>query len=152
MTGAPPERIAATQDGTPAAQAPPLHRRASHWLGFLASGGLAFATDAALLALLTRIVHLDPYTARLLAIAGAMVVGWRAHRRLTFALPHTGTLREFLAYAALQWVAVAMNYGIYTAILLIRPATDPLIAMFAASLAAMVVSYLGMRFGVFAKH
>lgn len=130
----------------------PLHRRPSHWLGFVASGGMAFVTDATLLALLTRFLGLDPYTARLLAIAGAMVVGWRAHRRLTFAISQAGTLKEFLSYAALQWVAVAVNYAIYSCILLLRQGTEPLIAMVSASLIAMVVSYLGMRFGVFSKH
>ena len=130
----------------------PLHRRASHWLGFLTSGGLAFATDAELLALLTRYAGLDPFTARFFAIAGAMFVGWRAHRRLTFAVGGAGSLKEFLSYAALQWVAVAVNYGVYSAILLWMPATEPLIALVAASLVAMVVSYLGMRFGVFARH
>ena len=129
-----------------------LHRRASHWLGFLASGGLAFATDAGVLALLTKIVHLDPFTARILAIATAMVVGWLAHRRLTFSVARAPSLKEFLSYAALQWVSVGTNYGLYAGMLLLRPATEPLVAMVAASLVAMIVSYLGMRFGVFAKH
>jgi putative flippase GtrA len=81
-----------------------------------------------------------------------MVVGWLAHRRLTFSVARAPSLKEFLSYAALQWVSVGTNYGLYAGMLLLRPATEPLVAMVAASLVAMIVSYLGMRFGVFAKH
>lgn len=136
----------------PESPAPPLHRQARHWMGFLASGGLAFATDASVLALLTKVFGVGPLVARLIAIACAMVVGWQAHRRLTFAVAKPASVQEFLSYAALQWVAVGVNYAVYSAILLTKLTSEPLVALVAASLVAMVVSYLGMRFGVFKKH
>ena len=47
------------------------------------------------------------------------------------------------------WFSAAVNYAGFAAVLLLRPATPPLLALVVASLGAMMVSYLGMRFGVF---
>ena len=135
----------------PAADAPEVLRTrgARHWGGFLVSGGIAFAVDAGVLALLTRGLGVDSYSARVVAIACAMVAGWLLHRRLTFAVPAPPSLTELLRYAALQWASVATNYGFYAALLALLPRLDPLLALFAASVVAMAVSYAGMRFGVF---
>ncbi len=122
-----------------------------HVGGFAASGAIAFTVDATVLALLTRGLGVDPLLARLAAIAVAMVAGWRAHRRLTFAVTRPASLGEFLSYAAVAWTSAAVNYAAFAAILLLRPGTDPLAALVGASLVAMTVSYLGMRFGVFGK-
>lgn len=122
-----------------------------HWGGFVASGGIAFTTDALVLTALTHWVGLSPFLARPIAIAVAMVAGWRAHRYLTFALPTRPTLQEFLGYAALAWSAAALNYAVFAAILLWRPATSNIAALAVASLVAMTFSYLGMRFGAFRK-
>lgn len=132
-----------------ASSAAPRTAGARHWGGFLASGGLAFAVDAGVLALLTRGLSLDPYSARVVAIASAIVVGWLAHRRLTFAMPTPPSLGEFLHYAALQWTSIAVNFALYAGLIALLPRLDPLAALVLASVVAMVVSYLGMRFGVF---
>lgn len=124
---------------------------AKHWAGFVASGGIAFVTDATVLSILTKLAGMPPLVARLFAIACAMVAGWRAHRWLTFALPTRPTLQEFLGYAAVAWTSAAINYAVFAVILLLRPATAPLIALVGASLVAMAFSYLGMRFGAFRK-
>lgn len=118
-------------------------------LGFAASGGFAFLTDALTLEALVRFAGLVPAVARLIAIAAAMVVGWYAHRTLTFQIKTRPTVVEFLRYAAVAWVAAAVNYAIFIAILWLWPDTRPLGALVVASLVAMVASYLGMRFGVF---
>ena len=54
-----------------------------------------------------------------------------------------------MSYAAVAWFSAAVNYAGFAAVLLLRPATPPLVALVIASLGAMTVSYLGMRFGVF---
>lgn len=139
---------------SPAPLQPPgqgLLAQARHWGGFIASGGIAFTTDAAVLLLLTRVFAMSPFLARPIAIAIAMVAGWRAHRYLTFALPTRPTFGEFLGYAVVAWSAAALNYAVFAAILLWRPATAEIEAMVAASLVAMTFSYLGMRFGAFRK-
>lgn len=122
-----------------------------HIGGFAASGAIAFAVDATVLAILTRGLGADPFLARLLAIATAMVAGWRAHRRLTFDVRQPASASEFLTYAGVAWSSAAINYLVYAAILILRPGTEPLAALVGASLVAMTASYLGMRFGVFGK-
>jgi putative flippase GtrA len=126
-----------------------LGGQARHWGGFVASGAIAFATDAMVLLALTRAAGLSPFNARPIAIAVAMVAGWQAHRRLTFDLPTRSTLQEFLGYAAVAWTSAAVNYAVFAAILLWRPATSEFLALVVASLVAMGVAYLGMRFGAF---
>jgi putative flippase GtrA len=126
-----------------------LRGTALHILRFLASGTLALLVDAAILALLNRGFGFDPFVSRLVAISIAMVVGWLAHRSITFSLQRPPTIREFLGYASVAWMAAAVNYGVYAGILIAQPATPPLISLFIASLITMVLSYTGMRFGVF---
>jgi putative flippase GtrA len=122
---------------------------ARHGAGFVASGLIALSVDALVLTLLTYALGVPPLLARIVAISCAMVAGWRAHRRLTFDVKHPPSLAEFLSYAAVAWFSAAVNYAGFAAVLLLRPATPPLVALVIASLGAMTVSYLGMRFGVF---
>lgn len=122
-----------------------------HGAGFAISGGIAFTTDAIILELLTRFAGMPPLIARLIAIACAMVAGWRAHRRLTFGLPTKPTMQEFMGYAAVAWTSAGINYATFAAILFYRPQTYPLVALVGASLVAMTFAYLGMRFGAFRK-
>jgi putative flippase GtrA len=122
-----------------------------HGAGFVVSGGLAFVTDAGILALLTRGAGLDPFSARLIAIACAMVVGFFAHRTLTFAVKEPATLAQFSKFLGVATTASAVNFSIYAGILFLRSATDPLVALVAATAVAMCVSYVGLRFGVFRK-
>lgn len=126
-----------------------LHTTALHVLRFLASGTLALLVDAAILAALNRGLGLDPFLSRLVAISIAMVVGWLAHRNVTFSVKRPPTFREFLHYASVAWTAAAVNYGIYAGILIWEPATPPLLSLLIASAITMVLSYTCLRFGVF---
>ena len=119
-----------------------------HYGGFVLAGLLALATDGLILELLTR-AGWHPLAVRPLAIALAMVVSWLINRRVTFAMPGPPTLREYARFAAVSWSAQAVNYAVFGAILLTRPATAPLLALVLASLVAMFVSYFGFRYGVF---
>ena len=121
----------------------------AHWLGFLASGGAAFATDAAVLEALIHLTALSPLLCRLLAFPCAMVVGWQMHRRFTFAVKTPATVREFLTFAAVGWSAAAVNYAVFAGLLLALPSLPPLAALVASSAIAMVYSYFGYRFRVF---
>lgn len=122
-----------------------------HFFRFLVSGALALSVDAAVLAALTKGLGVDPFVSRLIAISVAMVVGWLAHRRITFALTRRPSAREFVAYASVAWTAAAVNYAVYAGILLASPSTPPLLSLVIASLITMAVSYAGMRFGVFGR-
>jgi putative flippase GtrA len=131
--------------------APGAQHPVRHGLAFLFSGSLAFLTDAAILKLLTGFAGVHAIPARLVAISIAMTAGWLAHRRFTFRLAVPPTLREFLRYAAVGWTVSAINFGVFVAIVLVRPHIEPLYALFASSLVAMVFAYLGMRFAAFRK-
>jgi putative flippase GtrA len=120
-----------------------------HGLGFLVSGAVAFSTDAVLLWLLTSFVGLHPILARPFAIACAMVAGWLMHRTLTFAVPSAPSVSEFVRYSGVQWTAAGVNYGAFVLIVLLRPEIAPLLALVVATIASVIISYVGMRFGVF---
>ncbi len=129
----------------PARNLPPLR----HWGGFLLSGLIALTCDATVLQLGILVLGLDPLVARLFAIAIAMVVGWLAHRRLTFSLATPPTLGEFTRYSAIAWTTAAINYVAFAATLYISPTTHPLAALIIASILATIFAYMGMRYGAF---
>jgi putative flippase GtrA len=124
-------------------------RSLRHWGGFLVSGLTAAAIDALITSGLVHEAHLDPFTARIAGILVAMMAAWLLHRRLTFAMRSPPSWREFTRFAAVAWIANLLNYIIYSAILIARPATLPVVAIIIATGIAAVFSYLGFRLGVF---
>ncbi len=126
-----------------------LPRLVRHGAGFLISGTAAFCVDVVLLRALTTGLGIDPFIARLFSIAGAMIVGWLSHRRLTFAVAMPPTVAEFLRYAGVAWFSAAVNYLVFVAILLMWEEIDPALAVAMAAIVAMCVSYFGMRLAAF---
>lgn len=122
-----------------------------HGAGFIVSGVLATLTDAGVLAALTYGAGVDPYSARVVAIALAMVVGYFAHRTLTFAVATPPSLPEFTKFVSVAAGVAVLNYAIYAALLLSRMTSDPVIAFAISSVFAVGASYIGYRFGVFRK-
>jgi putative flippase GtrA len=129
----------------PARDLPPLR----HWGGFLLSGLIALACDAAILQLGILVLGLHPLAARLIAISFAMVAGWLAHRRLTFSLTSPPTLGEFTRYSAIAWTTASLNYVVFATVLLLSPGAHPLVALAIASIVATFFAYIGMRYGAF---
>jgi putative flippase GtrA len=129
----------------PVRDLPPLR----HWGGFLLAGLISLSTDAVLLQVGILALGLSPLIARLVAISGAMVAGWLAHRRLTFSLRSPPTLGEFIRYSATAWAAAAINYATFAAVLFVSPGTHPLVALVLASILATFFAYMGMRYRVF---
>ena len=129
---------------TPAGQHP-----LRHGLAFVLSGGTAFAVDATVLQGLTALLGVPAIAARVAAIALAMVAGWLMHRTFTFAVATQPSVAEFVRYAGVAWSAAAVNYAVFVLLLLARPGTHPLVGLVVSSIAAMVLAYLGMRFGAF---
>jgi putative flippase GtrA len=134
-------------DGSPLA--PRGRHPVRHGLAFLVSGGTAFAVDAAVLKLLTLLFGIRPISARLVAIALAMVAGWLMHRTFTFEVKAPPTLAEFLRYAGVAWSAAAVNYAVFVVALLAYPTLEPLVALVVSSVVAMAFAYIGLRFGAF---
>lgn len=127
------------------------YRSIRHWGGFLFSGGSAFLVDLGINLGLIDLVGLNPFVSRLISIGCAMVFAWLMHRRVTFAVVAPPSLGEFARFAAVAGSANALNYAVYAAILLVWPATPPLIAQIVSTAIAMCASYLGFRFGVFRR-
>lgn len=119
-----------------------------HYGGFLLAGLLALTTDGAILQGLT-LSGWDPLAARLVAISIAMIVSWLINRTVTFAMKGPPTLREYARFATVSWSSQVVNYGLFSIIMIARPETHVLIALFVASFFAMFVSYFGYRYGVF---
>lgn len=132
--------------------APGAQHPVRHGLAFLFSGSLAFLIDAAILKFLTAAFGIHPILARIVALSFAHVAGWLSHRRYTFRLATPPTLAEFLRYVGLQSTVALINYGIFVAVIVLRPQIEPLLALVVSSGVAMVFSYLGMRFAAFRQH
>ncbi len=126
-----------------------VRARIKHFGGFLLAGSLAFVTDVGVFQLLHAGLTIAPLIARPLSISVAMVVSWALNRTLTFPVAGPPRLSEFLHFAALAWVAAAFNYAVFAGVLWLYPAIWPPLVIFIASLAAMVLAYLNMRFSVF---
>ncbi len=126
-------------------------RRPAHLLAFAGSGLLATALDIGLYELATRALDAPPLPARAASILVAMLGGWLAHRRYTFGLRTPPRAAEFVAYAGVAWVAVGVNYAVFVLLLNLLPDVSGGLLIVGSSGVAMMVSYAGMRFGVFRK-
>jgi len=126
---------------------PPLR----HYGGFIAAGLCALATDIFVLNLLSEMAGINLLIARLLSISVAMVVSFLINRTITFAMPGSPKLVEFLRFAAVAWMSSALNYAVFASVMLARPQTSPNIAVLLATATSMITSYLGMRLTVFRK-
>lgn len=149
--------IELTPNGRDGARIPPWR----HYGGFLAGGVLAFLTDITVLHLLVDDVGISPFVARVFSIAVAMVVSWLMHRTFTFEAARPPSLKEFGNFAAVAWSAQAVNYLVYSGVLITFahwavgmspvPISDKTFAALCGSAVAMVFSYSGFRFGVFTR-
>lgn len=105
-------------------------------------GGIGFVVDAGLT---TTLIHagLDPFSARVVAIACAMLITWRLNRAITFGASNTSQKSEGVRYFAVALAAAAVNYAAYAALMLAFPTLMPTIAVALATGISMTVSYLG---------
>ena len=126
-------------------------RSLRHWGGFLFSGGTAFLVDAGVTALFVHLVGLDRFRARIVGIAVAMVVAWLLHRRVTFNVTAPHSLAEFLRFSTVALAANALNFAIYSLLLILFPTIHYLIAIVIATGVATIFSYVGFRLGVFRR-
>lgn len=126
-------------------------RRGAHLTGFVFSGLLAFVVDAGLLLVLTHWAGMSPFLARVPSIALSMVAGWSSNRRLTFRVSGPPGLIEFMRYAMASGAGVAVNYAVFSALLLAWPGLRPVAALVVASGVAAGFSYAGYRWFAFRR-
>ena len=125
--------------------------RVRHFGGFIASGVLALAIDAGVLALGTKVFGLDPLVARVGGIGLAMLVAWQCHRRWTFAVESAASLAEFGRFVAMAWIPSVVNYAVFGGVIWGWPNVWPQLALIIATMFATVVSYVSLRYGVFRR-
>jgi len=110
---------------------------------FAIIGGIGFVVDAGLLWLLLTALPLDPYTARLVSIAGALLVTWQLNRRLTFGPSSRAVAVEGARYGGIGVATSVVNYVVYSAALWALPSMPVIGALVVGSAAAMAFSFLG---------
>lgn len=122
---------------------------ASGFARFCGVGAIGFLIDAGLLLWFTHSFGLNPYLARILSILLALSMTWAMHRQWTFASQDTDRFAEWSRFAAVNGAGGALNYLVYSAILLALPGTAPLLALGIGSGIALFANFLGSRLWAF---
>lgn len=108
---------------------------------FAIVGGIGFVADAVVLSLLMG--PAGPFAGRVVSIAFALTVTWLLNRFVTFGPSSREPFHEGIRYGGVGLAAAALNYAVYSGLLLAIPQFNPFAALVAASLAAMAFSYAG---------
>lgn len=139
----------------PASLSPTLRARLERILKFATTGGIGFVIDVGTLTLLNAGFGVNPYVARVFAIAVAMVSTWLINRRWTWKVHEKTTDARAVVAEGVRYVTVAVgaalvNYAVYAATLwlLLTAGLGPEDALPPASAVvgsgvAMFVSYYG---------
>jgi len=121
--------------------------RTARWLlrqsfiRFAMVGAAGYLVDAAILALTTGPMGMNPYRGRAIAIVVAMMATWVGNRYFTFAHRRArGSLgavaQEALKFAGTNMVGATVSYGVYAA--LVRFATEPWSNLFVAQIVGVL--------------
>jgi len=120
---------------------------------FLAVGAVSFAIDGGGLLIAHRLLGIDPFTARIFSFSAAIVAGWLFNRSWAFKTTRPASLGEFGRYLLVQGVGAAVNFVIYSALLLFSPIRmDPILALLIAAVFAALVNFSGASRFVFSTH
>lgn len=116
---------------------------------FLFAGAIGFAVDVAVLWVLLRFGLLGPFSARVLAIAAAMLCTYVINRTFTFGASHRRVSVEGARYGGVGIASALINYAVYSLCLIVLPTISPFLAVILGSGSATVFSYLGYSRFVF---
>ncbi len=122
------------------AKLPPLMR-------FALVGTVGFAVDGGLLQMLVW-SGWGPITARAISFPVAVLATWWLNRSITFRGQDEGPLwASLLRYVAVSIVGTAVNFGVYTSLVLgsAAMAAQPIVPFAIASVIALVFNYLGSK-------
>ncbi|MGF6599995.1 putative flippase GtrA [Paraburkholderia sp. GAS448] len=125
-------------------------------LAFGCVGAIGFAVDAGVLSLLTQEFGLDVYLSRLISFPTAVCATWLLNRTWVFKHPHRvvrNKRREYLSYFSIQSIGALLNFGIFSAALIIYPdlRAYPIIPLAFGAVAGLLFNYAGSHYWVF-KH
>ncbi len=120
--------------------------------GFI--GVIGFCVDSGVLLFGTKILNLDPYSARIISYLVAASTTWLGNRLLTFAdRPKTPLAKQWALFLSLNAVGFAVNYTTYAVLVAQFPYiyAHPVWAVAAGSLAGMVLNYVASTRIIFPK-
>jgi len=125
-----------------------MRRQVAH---FILAGVLGFLVDASVL-YLGLWLGLGYFVGRLISFLCAVFATWLVNRTVTFSsTSQRSYVGEFLHYLAAMAVGGAINYAVYSAVILAVPKTpwSPLLAVAAGAGVAMSVNFMSAKFWVF---
>jgi putative flippase GtrA len=107
-------------------------------IGFIVDGGGTWL-----------LVHLGvpPVAARVGPLLSAIVVTWLLNRRLTFKIERPKSRAELVRYATVALSSAAMNFALYSALVLLG--VYPILAVAVATLVLLLYSFFAYRRMVF---
>jgi putative flippase GtrA len=122
---------------------------------FAAAGAAGFVVDAGLL-YVALWLGAGYFIGRLLSFLCAVWVTWQINRNITFGAHRdasSSAWTEWWRYLAAMSVGGAVNYAIYSIVLLVAPkgVLVPLYAVGAGALVGILVNFAGARFWVFRR-
>lgn len=122
--------------------------------GFI--GGIGFVVDSAVLLCGTKVLGLDPYTARIISYVIAATTTWFGNRIFTFADRQTHRqakqiAKQWLLFLTVNGPGMLVNNGVYVLLVSQFPYIyeHPVWAVAAGSLAGMVFNYVASSRFVF---
>ena len=123
-----------------------MRQQLRRFIPFCVVGGIGFAVDVGILALLVRGFEIDPLIARLASFPCAMTVTWYLNRRVTFS--HAVSNKpgeEWLRYAIVSMTGNLVNFIVYASCMRLSQLmfTYPELALAVASMVAMAFNYIG---------
>ena len=116
-------------------------------MSFALIGALGFAVDVAVLALAIEVLGLGPYAGRALSFAVTVTFTWAMNRYLTFAERRAtgkgGILAEWGRFVMANGLGLAVNYGVYAALVSRGEGVmaSPYVAAGCGALAGLVFNY-----------
>ena len=126
-----------------------IRSEASGFARFCGVGALGFLIDAGLLLWFIEYLGLNPFLARVFSIVLALTMTWAMHRNWTFTSGNPDRFGEWSRFATVNGAGGALNYLVYSAILLVLPGTAPMLALAAGSAIALIANFLGARLWAF---
>jgi putative flippase GtrA len=119
----------------------------STFLKFGLVGAVGFIVDAGVLQALVSLAGWGPVGARAVAIPVAVFATWRLNRSITFRQYDGPAWRSLLRYVAVSAGGAAVNFLVYTLLVLASSAMAerPLVPLAIASIVALIVNYLGSK-------
>jgi putative flippase GtrA len=118
---------------------------------FALAGILGFVVDTSLL-YLGLWIGLGYFIGRLISFLCAVFVTWQVNRTFTFSsAPQRSYVAEFLHYLAAMAAGGAVNYGVYSVVILWAPRgkLTPLFAVAAGAAVSMSINFVSAKFWVF---